>query len=113
MDCLFCKMASGQIKPDIVYEDDRVLVFRDIMPQAPTHVLLIPKKHIANLDALTADDAPLVSHLLLTAGKVARDLGIAGNGYRLVNNCNVQGGQTVYHLHLHLLGGRQMIWPPG
>lgn len=113
MDCLFCKMADGRIKPDIVYEDDQVLAFRDIMPQAPVHVLLIPKKHVANLDALTTADTALAGHLLLTAGRIARDLGLADNGYRLVNNCNRHGGQTVYHLHLHLLGGRQMIWPPG
>lgn len=113
MDCLFCKMAAGQIKPDIVYQDDLVLAFRDIAPQAPAHVLLIPKKHVANLDALTAEDAALAGHLLLTAGTVARQLGIADSGFRLVSNCNAQGGQTVYHLHFHLLGGRQLSWPPG
>lgn len=113
MDCLFCRMANGQIKPDIVHEDDLVLAFRDISPQAPVHVLLIPKRHVANLEALEDSDAALAGHLLLTARRIARDLGIAGDGYRLVNNCNVQGGQTVYHLHFHLLGGRQMTWPPG
>lgn len=113
MDCLFCKMASGEIKPNIVHEDDQVLAFRDIAPQAPTHVLLIPKKHIVNLDAFEGDDAPLLAHLLLTAQKIARDLGIANDGYRLVNNCNRNGGQTVYHLHFHLMGGRHMTWPPG
>lgn len=113
MDCLFCKMASGQIKPDVVYEDEHVLVFRDIAPQAPVHVLLIPKKHVANLDALTGEDATLAGHILLTAGRVARQLGVADSGFRLASNCNAQGGQTVYHLHFHLLGGRQMTWPPG
>jgi len=113
MDCLFCKMAAGVIRPDIVHEDDRVLAFRDIAPQAPVHVLLIPKKHIANLDDASADDAALLAHLLLTAQKVARDLGVAGDGYRLVNNCNAHGGQTVYHLHIHLLAGRHLGWPPG
>ncbi|MFP5441320.1 MAG: histidine triad nucleotide-binding protein [Gammaproteobacteria bacterium] len=113
MDCLFCKMAAGQIKPDVVYEDEQVLVFRDIAPQAPVHVLLIPKKHVANIDALTAGDAALAGHILLTAGRVARQLGIADSGFRLASNCNAQGGQTVYHLHFHLLGGRQMTWPPG
>lgn len=113
MDCLFCKMASGQIKPDVVYEDEHVLVFRDIAPQAPVHVLLIPKKHVANLDALTGEDVALAGHILLTAGRVARQLGIADSGFRLASNCNAQGGQTVYHLHFHLLGGRQMTWPPG
>lgn len=113
MDCLFCKMASGQIKPDVVFEDDRVLAFRDIAPQAPVHVLLIPKRHIVNLDDLGDDDAALAGHLLLTARRLARELGIAGDGFRLVNNCNRNGGQTVYHLHFHLLGGRPMSWPPG
>ncbi|MFZ5757223.1 MAG: histidine triad nucleotide-binding protein [Pseudomonadota bacterium] len=113
MDCLFCKMAAGQIKPDIVYEDDRVLAFRDIAPQAPVHVLLIPRRHIVNADALTEADAALAGHLLLTAARVARQLGVAEGGYRLVNNCNRDGGQTVYHLHVHLLAGRQMTWPPG
>lgn len=113
MDCLFCKMASGQIKPDVVFEDDRVLAFRDIAPQAPVHVLLIPKRHVVNLDDLGDDDAALAGHLLLTARRLARELGIAGDGFRLVNNCNRNGGQTVYHLHFHLLGGRPMSWPPG
>lgn len=113
MDCLFCKMATGQIKPDVVYEDDQVLAFRDIAPQAPVHVLLIPKRHIVSLDDLGDDDAALAGHLLLTARRLARELGIAGDGFRLVNNCNRNGGQTVYHLHFHLLGGRRMSWPPG
>lgn len=113
MDCLFCKMAAGVIRPDIVHEDDQVLAFRDIAPQAPVHVLLIPKKHVINLDDLAAGDAPLLAHLMLTAQRIARDLGIAADGYRLVNNCNRNGGQTVYHLHFHLLGGRHMSWPPG
>ena len=113
MDCLFCKMATGQIKPDVVFEDDQVLAFRDIAPQAPVHVLLIPKRHIVNLDDLGDDDAALAGHLLLTARRLARELGIAGDGFRLVNNCNRNGGQTVYHLHFHLLGGRPMSWPPG
>lgn len=113
MDCLFCKMATGQIKPDVVFEDDQVLAFRDIAPQAPVHVLLIPKRHVVNLDDLGDDDAALAGHLLLTARRLARELGIAGDGFRLVNNCNRNGGQTVYHLHFHLLGGRPMSWPPG
>lgn len=113
MDCLFCKMAAGTIKPDIVYEDDLVLAFRDIAPQAPVHVLLIPKRHVANLDAAGGEDAALLAHLLLTARRVARELAVADNGYRLVNNCNRDGGQTVYHLHFHLLAGRALHWPPG
>ena len=113
MDCLFCKMAAGTIKPDVVYEDERVLAFRDIAPQAPVHVLLIPKQHVANLDAADDGDSSLLAHLLLTAQRVARDLGVAESGYRLVNNCNRDGGQTVYHLHFHLLAGRALHWPPG
>lgn len=113
MDCLFCRMAAGEITPDVVHEDEHCLAFRDIAPQAPTHVLLIPKKHVTNLDALEETDRPLAGHLLMTAAKVARDLGIAGDGFRLVANTNVHGGQTVYHLHFHLLGGRRLGWPPG
>ena len=113
MDCLFCRMAAGEITPDVVHEDEHCLAFRDIAPQAPTHVLLIPKKHLTNIDALEEADRPLAGHLLMTAAKVARDLGIADDGFRLVANTNVHGGQTVYHLHFHLLGGRPMEWPPG
>lgn len=110
-DCLFCKMASGEIKPDVVYEDDSVLAFRDIHPQAPLHVLIIPKRHIANLNDL--DDVSLGGYLLQTAAKVAEQQGFAESGYRTVINCNDDGGQTVHHLHLHLLAGRRMHWPPG
>jgi histidine triad (HIT) family protein len=110
-NCLFCKMATGQIKPDIVYEDDNVLAFRDIHPQAPVHILIIPKKHVPTLNDL--DDAELAGQLLQTAIKVAQQEGLADDGYRTVINCNKHGGQEVYHLHLHLLGGRQMHWPPG
>ncbi len=110
-DCLFCKMASGEIKPDVIYEDDSVLAFRDIHPQAPLHVLIIPKHHTAGLNDL--DDVVLGGHLLQTAAKVAKQQGYAESGYRTVFNCNNDGGQTVHHLHLHLLGGRQMHWPPG
>lgn len=113
MDCLFCRMAAGEITPDVVHEDEHCLAFRDIAPQAPTHVLLIPKKHLTNIDALEEADRPLAGHLLMTAAKVARDLGIADDGFRLVANTNVHGGQTVYHLHFHLLGGRRLGWPPG
>lgn len=113
MDCLFCKMVAGEIKPDIVFEDEQILAFRDISPQAPVHLLLIPKKHIASMDALTPEDTGVIAHLILTAQQIARDLNIADKGYRLVNNCNRHGGQTVYHLHFHLLGGRHMTWPPG
>ena len=110
-DCLFCKMASGEIKPDVVYEDETVLAFRDINPQAPVHILIIPKAHIETLNTL--DDLPLAGKLLQTATELAKQEGLAENGYRTVINCNKDGGQEVFHLHVHLLGGRQMHWPPG
>jgi len=110
-DCLFCKFVAGEIKPDVVYEDDQVLAFRDINPQAPVHILIIPKKHIATLNEL--DDQSLAGTLLLTARNIAAQEGISEEGYRTVFNCKQQGGQEVYHIHLHLLGGRQMTWPPG
>lgn len=109
--CLFCKMVAGEIKPDVVFEDDTVLAFRDIHPQAPVHILIIPKVHIATLNGL--DDTLLASHILQTAVKLAEQEGLSEDGYRTVFNCNKKGGQEVYHLHLHLLGGRQMTWPPG
>ncbi len=109
--CLFCKMVAGEIKPDVVFEDDTVLAFRDINPQAPVHLLIIPKRHIDTLNDL--DDTLLAGHLLQTAVKLAEQEGLAEDGYRTVFNCNRNGGQEVYHLHLHVLGGRQMEWPPG
>ncbi len=109
--CLFCKMVAGEIKPDVVFEDDTVLAFRDINPQAPVHILIIPKLHIATLNAL--NDTLLAGQLLQVAIKLAQQEGLSEEGYRTVFNCNKKGGQDVYHLHLHLLGGRQMIWPPG
>ena len=109
--CLFCKMVTGEIKPDIVFEDDTVLAFRDINPQAPVHLLIVPKAHIATLNDL--DDPLLAGQMLQTAVKLAKQEGISEDGYRTVFNCNSQGGQEVFHLHLHLLGGRQMKWPPG
>ena len=112
-DCLFCKMVSGAIQPATVYEDADVLAFRDINPQAPVHVLVVPKRHIATLNDLKPGDAELAGKLLLAAGKVARELGVADAGYRTVLNCNADAGQSVWHVHLHLLGGRAMHWPPG
>ncbi len=111
IDCLFCKMVAGDIKPDIIYQDDQVLAFRDISPQAPVHILVIPKRHVTTLNDL--DDATLAGHILLTAIQIAQQQGFAEAGYRTVFNCNQDGGQAVYHLHLHLLAGRQMHWPPG
>lgn len=110
-DCLFCKMVAGEIKPDTVYEDESVLAFRDINPQAPVHLLVIPKIHIKSLNEL--DDLQLAGKLLKIAAQLARKEGLAEDGYRTVINCNVNGGQEVYHLHLHVMGGRQMVWPPG
>jgi histidine triad (HIT) family protein len=112
-DCLFCKMASGAIKPAIVHEDADFLAFRDINPQAPTHVLVIPKRHISTLNDLTAADAAVIGGLTLIAKQIALQEGIAERGYRTVMNCNAEAGQTVFHVHLHLLGGRPMHWPPG
>jgi len=109
--CLFCKMVAGVIKPDVVFEDDTVLAFKDINPQAPVHILIIPKVHIATLNEL--GDTLLAGQLLQTAAKLAKQEGLSEDGYRTVFNCNKKGGQEVYHLHLHLLGGRQMTWPPG
>lgn len=112
-DCLFCKMVSGEIAPDTVYENDDVLAFRDIDPQAPTHVLVVPKQHIARLNDLNDDNAGLIGEMMLAAVQVARQEGISEQGYRTLLNCNADGGQTVFHIHLHLLGGRVMRWPPG
>ena len=112
-DCIFCKMARGEIKPDIVYEDDEVLAFRDMNPQAPTHFLVIPRRHIATTNDLEPGDAELVGKLYLAARQVAIAEGVAERGYRMVMNCNPEAGQSVYHIHLHVLGGRPMNWPPG
>jgi len=112
-DTIFGKIARGEIPADIVYEDDDCVAFRDLNPQAPTHVLVIPRKPIATLNDATPEDAELIGKLFLAAARVARDAGIADNGYRTVVNCNAAAGQTVFHLHLHLLGGRPMQWPPG
>lgn len=110
-NCLFCQMVAGEIKTDSVYEDDKILAFRDINPQAPVHLLIIPKLHIATLNDLS--DKELAGNLLTAAIQLAKQEGLAEEGYRTVFNCNKKGGQEVFHLHMHLLGGRQMIWPPG
>lgn len=112
-DCLFCKMAAGDIQVDRLYENDHVLAFRDINPQAPTHFLVIPKVHIETLDVMPTNQAYLIGEMYLAAAEIARNLDIAEQGYRSVINCNDNGGQTVYHIHLHVLGGRAMQWPPG
>ncbi len=112
-ECLFCRMVAGEIQPDVVYEDDEIMAFRDVNPQAPTHVLVIPKRHIATTNDLQPDDAELVGRMVLVAGKVAGDDGVDERGYRVLLNCNREAGQAVFHIHLHVLGGRPMGWPPG
>ncbi|NOY67459.1 MAG: histidine triad nucleotide-binding protein [Gammaproteobacteria bacterium] len=112
-DCLFCKMVTGEIKADVVYENDNVLAFRDINPQAPVHVLIVPKKHIRTINDLQETDASLVGEMYLAAKEIASQSEISEQGYRAVMNCNAGAGQTVFHIHMHLLGGRAMLWPPG
>jgi histidine triad (HIT) family protein len=112
-DCLFCKVVDGDVPADIVYENDSLVAFRDIAPKAPTHILLIPRRHIATMNDLDQDHAPLAGELFVTAAKIAADEGLADDGYRVVMNCNEAAGQSVFHIHLHLLGGRPMSWPPG
>lgn len=112
-DCLFCKIVAGEIPADIIKEGDDWLAFRDINPQAPTHVLIIPRQHVATLNDVDEDSADIISSLTLAAKTIAREEGIADSGYRTVMNCNSDGGQSVYHIHVHLLGGRSMRWPPG
>ncbi len=111
-DCIFCKLAAGEIPSNKVYEDDQIMCFHDADPQAPVHVLIIPKKHIESMDDLKEEDGELIAHIMLKVKDLAKDLGL-DNGYRLVNNCGEDGFQTVKHLHFHLLGKRKMTWPPG
>ncbi len=111
-DCLFCRIAAGEIPSDKVYEDELIYSFRDIDPQAPVHVLIVPKKHIGSLSEAEEGDAALLSHMLLKAAQIAKDLGL-DNGYRVVINTGEDGGQSVKHLHVHILGGRSLKWPPG
>lgn len=113
MSCLFCKIIEGEIPANIVYQDDDVLAFHDINPQAPTHILCIPKKHISTANDISEEDTEVAGKLMTTASQLARQLGFAEDGYRLTMNCNGHGGQTVFHIHLHLLGGRPFSWPPG
>ena len=112
-DCLFCKIIAGQIPASIVYQDDRVVAFKDINPQAPTHVLVVPRRHIASLNELTPEDDGLVGEIVRRGAALAKAAGHADRGYRTVFNCNADAGQTVFHIHLHVLGGRTMTWPPG
>lgn len=112
MDCLFCKIVNGDIPCSKVYEDEKVLAFRDIEPQAPTHILIIPKEHISSAAEITVDNSAVIAHIFEVAAKIAEDEGLE-DGFRIVNNCGDSAGQTVKHLHFHLMGGRQFTWPAG
>ena len=111
--CIFCRIAAGEIPARIAYENDAIFAFHDVDPRAPVHVLLIPRKHIASVNDLTAGDGDLVGKLFVAAKDLAHELGVSTSGYRLVMNCGEDAGQSVNHIHLHLLGGRSMKWPPG
>ena len=112
-DCLFCKIRDGVISGDIIFEDDDVLAFNDVNPQAPVHVLIIPKKHIPTVNDLSTGDEAVMGKLFSAAKMIASQRGLSDDGYRLVVNCNEQAGQAVFHIHMHLLAGRNMTWPPG
>lgn len=112
-DCIFCKIADGRIPSALVYEDDTCVAFNDLSPQAPTHILIIPRQHVDSLDKATDQHTETLGHLLTTAANIAREKGFAADGYRVVINTNADGGQTVFHLHVHLLAGRTFIFPPG
>ena len=112
-DCLFCRIIDGDLPADIVYENDSLVAFRDINPIAPTHILLIPRRHITTMNDLQDGDASLVGELFLAAARLAAEEGLAEDGYRVVMNCKEAAGQSVFHIHLHLMGGRTMTWPPG
>ncbi len=112
-DCIFCKIAAKEIPTEAVYEDEQMIVFPDINPAAPVHVLAIPKKHIANLMEMNSEDIKIVTHIMANIPRIAEKLGIGADGFRLVVNTKDNGGQTVHHLHFHILGGRFMTWPPG
>lgn len=113
MDCLFCKIAGGNIPSEKVYEDDLILAFKDISPVAPVHIVIIPKEHIDSVMALRDEHKDLIGHIFIKAQEIAEKMGIAENGFRLVNNCGNDGGQSVMHIHFHLIGGRSLEWPPG
>ena len=113
MSCIFCKIINKEISSNIVYEDDKVIAFHDINPQAPYHILVVPKRHIATLLELTEEDKDLIGHIYLVINKIAKDLRFDERGYRVVANCKEEAGQTVFHIHFHVLAGRSMGWPPG
>jgi histidine triad (HIT) family protein len=112
-DCLFCKIVAGDVPATLVHQDDHLVAFKDINPQAPMHVLVVPRRHVASINELTDTDDQLVGEMVRRAGAIARANGHADRGYRTVFNCNADAGQTVFHIHLHVLGGRPMSWPPG
>ena len=112
-DCIFCKIASGRIPSEFVHEDEVCVAFNDLSPQAPTHILIIPRRHVDSLATTGKDDVATLGHLLATAGEIAREKGFADDGFRVVINTNSDGGQTVFHLHVHLLAGRKFVFPPG
>lgn len=112
-DCLFCRIATGDVPAQKVYEDDSILAFHDLQPRAPVHVLIIPRRHLSTLLEASADDAKLLGALQFRAIEIARELGLESSGFRLVTNCLADAGQSVFHIHLHLLGGRKFSWPPG
>ncbi|UCG77967.1 MAG: histidine triad nucleotide-binding protein [Nitrospirota bacterium] len=113
MDCIFCKIVDGQIPAKIVYEDDKAIAFEDVNPQAPVHVLIIPRKHISTILDIEEEDKGLIGHMYSVGNEIAKRKNIDSRGFRSVMNCNEDGGQAVFHLHLHILGGRSMQWPPG
>ena len=113
MSCIFCKIVNKEISSNIIYEDDKVVAFHDINPQAPYHILVVPKKHIATLLELTEEDKDLIGHIYLVINKIAKDLGFDERGYRVVVNCKEEAGQAIFHIHFHVLAGRSMGWPPG
>lgn len=113
MSCLFCKIAQGELPAKVIFDDPEIIAFHDIKPQAPSHILIIPKQHIATINDTDSKDEQLLGRMILTAKKLAKAEQLSDSGYRLVFNINAGGGQEVYHIHLHLIGGRQMTWPPG
>lgn len=112
-DCIFCKIVNGEIPANKVYEDDKIIAFNDVNPQSPIHILIIPKEHIPSANYIDEKNAYIISDIFTVINKIVKDIGLEKEGYRIVNNCGKMGGQTVDHLHFHLLGGRQLNWPPG
>ena len=112
-DCIFCKIVAGEIPSKKIYEDDKVFAFYDISPEAPIHFLVVPKEHISSANEITEENCGIVSHIFMAINKIVKELGIDDSGYRIVNNCGIDGGQTVKHIHFHVLGARELKWPPG